>query len=133
LELATSAAPGFTPANTVIIDHNTILHEGPGNSYLVLGDSTPVAENFVFTNNLTTNGQYGLSGSPSQYLINYLIENNASLANNNVNAAGFVDYAGGDYRLADTSPYKNAGNDGRDLGADVTAVFAATATAVSGN
>src|SRR5690606_27968964 len=38
---------------------------------------------------------------------------------------GFVNMSGGDYRLAAGSPYKNAGSDGRDLGADVTAISGA--------
>ena len=40
---------------------------------------------------------------------------------------GFVKYNngnGGDYHLLSTSPYKNAGTDGRDLGADVDTVLA---------
>ena len=35
---------------------------------------------------------------------------------------GFVDLAGGDYRLAPTSPYKNAGTDGKDVGCDFDAL-----------
>jgi hypothetical protein len=49
-----------------------------------------------------------------------------------VNAAAvqFVNYNngnGGDYHLQPTSPYKNAGTDGKDLGADVDAVLTAIA------
>jgi len=42
----------------------------------------------------------------------------------------FVNYAhgsGGDYHLQSNSPYKNAGTDGKDLGADIDAIEAATA------
>ena len=42
----------------------------------------------------------------------------------------FVNYKngnGGDYTLRSTSPYKGAGSDGKDLGADVAAVNAAIA------
>lgn len=42
----------------------------------------------------------------------------------------FVNYKngnGGDYHLLASSPYKNAGTDGKDLGADVDAVLSATA------
>jgi hypothetical protein len=45
---------------------------------------------------------------------------------------GFVDQAGGNYRLAPDSPYKSLGTDGRDLGADIDAIDAMTAGAVSG-
>ena len=39
----------------------------------------------------------------------------------------FVNRHAGDYRLAAGSPYENAGTDGKDLGADIAAVTAATA------
>jgi Putative Ig domain len=45
-------------------------------------------------------------------------------------AVGFVNYnngIGGDYRLLPTSPYHNAASDGKDIGADVTAINAAIA------
>jgi len=35
---------------------------------------------------------------------------------------GFVDLAGGDYRLAPTSPYKKAGADGKDIGRYIDAL-----------
>ena len=37
-------------------------------------------------------------------------------------AVGFVDEAANDYHLAPGSPYKNAGSNGKDLGADITAL-----------
>ncbi len=49
-----------------------------------------------------------------------------------VSAVGFVNFNngnGGDYRLQPNSPLKNRGTDGKDLGADVNAVNAATAGA----
>src|SRR5207247_467085 len=46
-------------------------------------------------------------------------------------AVGFVDLAGGNYRLAATSPYKNAGTDGTDIGANIDALEAGTAGVVS--
>jgi hypothetical protein len=45
-------------------------------------------------------------------------------------AVGFTNFnngSGGNYQLLSSSPYKNAGSDGRDLGADVTTVNTATA------
>ena len=47
-----------------------------------------------------------------------------------ISAVQFVNYNngnGGDYHLQSTSPYKGAGTDGKDLGADVTAINSATA------
>ena len=43
---------------------------------------------------------------------------------------GFVDAAAGDYTLDAASPYAGAGSDGRDLGADMAAIAAATAGVV---
>ena len=37
----------------------------------------------------------------------------------------FQDFAGGNYRLAPASPYNNAGTEGRDIGADFDAIYAA--------
>lgn len=45
-------------------------------------------------------------------------------------AVEFVNYSngnGGDYHLVPTSPLKNAGTDGKDIGADVNTVQAVTA------
>ena len=39
----------------------------------------------------------------------------------------------GNYTLLPSSPYKNAGTDGKDIGADIAAVLYATRGAVSGN
>src|SRR5207248_915362 len=47
--------------------------------------------------------------------------------------AQFVDFAGRNYRLVATSPFKNAGTDGKDLGADVDAVEQSIANAISGD
>ena len=50
----------------------------------------------------------------------------------NASAAQFVDYKngnGGDYHLLPSSPYKNAGTDGKDLGADVDAILVKIADA----
>jgi Putative Ig domain len=47
-------------------------------------------------------------------------------------AVQFVNYNngnGGDYHLLPSSPYKNAGTDGRDLGADIDAILSSTAGA----
>jgi len=48
----------------------------------------------------------------------------------NVAAVQFVNYNngnGGDYHLQSTSPYKNAGTDGKDLGADIDMILSLTA------
>jgi hypothetical protein len=40
-------------------------------------------------------------------------------------AIGFVDFTGGNYRLAPNSKYKNAATDGKDIGCDFDALIAA--------
>jgi hypothetical protein len=47
--------------------------------------------------------------------------------------SGFVNYAAGDYRLSASSPYRNAGTDGTDLGANIGTISAHTTIALSGN
>ena len=47
-------------------------------------------------------------------------------------AVGFVDLAGHNYRLAASSPYKNAATDGTDIGANIDALEASTASVISG-
>ena len=41
-----------------------------------------------------------------------------------------MNLAGGSYRLASTSPYKSAGTDGKDIGADFDALTAAMGGAI---
>src|SRR4029450_9593064 len=47
--------------------------------------------------------------------------------------SNFVGYAAGDYHLVATSIYKGAGTDRKDLGADIDAVNAQTANAITGD
>src|SRR5207249_2232181 len=49
-----------------------------------------------------------------------------------LDAVGFVDRTGGDYRLSATSPYKNAGTHRKDPGADIDALNLATVCVVGG-
>lgn len=46
-----------------------------------------------------------------------------------VQFVNFNNAVGGDYQLLSSSPYKNAGSDGKDLGADIEAIAAATVNA----
>jgi len=125
------------PVN-ITIDHNTIFQSGS----LIFGDGTP-SRGFVFRNNIARNNLYGVIGSDRSpgldslgfYFPGYEFNKNVIVgvppeirypANNFLplllNLAGFVDLAGGDYRLARTSPYKNAGTDGKDVGCDFSAL-----------
>ena len=70
----------------------------------------------------------GVIGSPSQYPPSVWPAKNMFPAS--PNAVLFVNYNnadGGDYHLLSASPYKNAGSDGKDLGADIDAVQSAIA------
>src|SRR5439155_147727 len=105
-------------------------------------------QNFAFTNNIALSGG-GLNGNTlstlNAFYPGYLFAKNAMIGGtDNPYPTGtffptsydpgvsFVNYAGGDYHLAPSSPFKNAGTDGRDLGADIDALLAATASAVTG-
>jgi hypothetical protein len=93
----------------------------------------------MFTNNLVSRGSYGFAGTGSgegistlnaHYEPNYVFLNNAVISANsavypaanffplNIGAVRFIDYANRNYRLSADSPYKGAGTDGKDLGAD---------------
>ena len=118
----------------VKIEHNTVIADG----------STPVApdgaanERFVFNDNVLHHNLYGIKGTGTAIgngtIAHYFpyaevtgslfIGGKASLypVGNffaaSVDAVGFVDYAGGDYRLAESSIYRGAATDGTDPGVD---------------
>ena len=128
----------------VTIDHNTCLQLPSGRR--LLGFSGEPAAAFVFTNNLAEHGQEGVRGEGqatgtatlAAYAPGYRFEGNALIGGNaagyppgnhfpaDVAAVGFLDAANHDYRLSASSPYAGAGTDGKDIGADVEAVVAAT-------
>ena len=117
------------------INHNTAF----GTGQLALAGSPPASDNVAITNNIFVPA-YGIFGtgtaegnaSLATYYTNLSFVGNALVglistrypSGNyfpaNTAAVGFVDYAGGNYALAPTSPYKNAGTDGLDLGANMT-------------
>ncbi|NLF25934.1 MAG: hypothetical protein GX589_09810 [Deltaproteobacteria bacterium] len=70
---------------------------------------------------------YGQRGLPSAWYPagNFFPDGNSSV--------GFTDYLNGNYRLLSSSPYHNAGTDGKDIGPDWDKLNAATAHAVDGN
>jgi hypothetical protein len=135
----------------IVIDHNTALQTGsPVWAQVSTG---AVHTGFVFTNNIAPNNQRGVSSDRpvgnalatlSAYFPGYVFARNVLPGgdplgyppDNSFPAAlaqvGFADFAGGDYRLGASSPYKDAGTDGRDIGADIDELLVATATAVSG-
>lgn len=131
------------PGN-LTIDHNTCLQLSSGRR--LLGFSGEAASSFVFTNNVAEHGVEGVIGDGqaagtatlAAYAPGYRFEGNALIGGErsayppgnhfpaDAAAVGFVDAANDDYRLAASSPYAGAGTDGKDIGADVSAVLAAT-------
>jgi hypothetical protein len=123
----------------VIFDHNTGFCT---NAYMV-SDGSPKTDFFVFQNNIVTHANYGFIGSGTAYANttlamyfnpNWVVTKNVDIGGSptnypsgnyfpaNIAAVGFVDYSGGNYRLASNSPYKNLGTDGKDLGADLDSI-----------
>jgi PKD repeat protein len=133
----------------VTIDHNTALQSGN-----IISADGRQHTGFVYINNLTPHNLYGVIGSgygpgngsinaffpACTFARNILAGGAASLYPTNnffpstLDAVGFVDRAGENYRLGAGSLYKNAGTDGKDIGADVDAIEAAIAnTSQPGN
>lgn len=131
----------------VTIDHNTFLSSSFA-AYGATGAPPPLPNattGFVFTNNIASHdftGDGGPIGTATlmQYFPGAVFEKNVMVGVNPLlyparnffpatfNEVGFVDYADGDYRLSTRSPYKNAGTDGKDIGADIDALAAAMAS-----
>jgi hypothetical protein len=127
------------------IDHNTIVNTaaappGSTSSDLMMAESAPKVSNFTFTNNLATQTAYGFFGSGvgegtaalNANFTNWILAKNVIVnakaavypAGNffpTNQAAVFANYLSGDYTLAAGSPYKSAGTDGADIGANLSA------------
>ncbi|MFL6277576.1 MAG: PKD domain-containing protein [Blastocatellia bacterium] len=132
----------------VQIDHNTAFQTGN----VVTADGTPCA-GFIFSNNLMPHNDYGVLGSgygiglgtlnyffpACVFARNVLVGGPGAVypANNffpaQMSAVGFVDLAGGNYRLALNSPYHSAATDGTDIGADFNALQTALGGGSAGN
>ena len=133
------------------VDHNTVLQGGR----MVLGDGAP-NPGFVFLNNITLFQGYGIVGDnvaegisalntyfPGWVFAQNVVANIPSSVtslyppNNfylsSVDQVGFANYAGQNYALSAASPYKCAGTDGHDIGADIGTLLNATSTVISGN
>jgi len=138
----------ITETASVTVDHNTIF-----NSHSILVGYENSSTNFSYTNNISAYGEgiIGATGLGSAALAQYfpgaavtanvMMGGNAGFWDGAASRypqgtffpstwaeVGFVNYnggLGGDYRLAASSPYKNAGTDGRDLGADIDQLRAA--------
>src|SRR5439155_7019993 len=127
------------------VDHNTVIQTSsplytvtqiagrwPGTGFnLIHNIANSTGGNWsAWLNTYFTGGFFGRDAMVGGAATNYPPDNffPASLTQ-----VGFVNLAAADYHLAPTSPYKNAGTDGKDLGADIDAVNSATADTVSGD
>jgi hypothetical protein len=137
-------------ADAVTIDHNT----GFQSNRIIWADGI-ASTNFVYENNLMPHNAYGVIGSGyapgistlERFFPGFVFEKNLieGIASSGVpqskypastlfaadwGAVNFVDLGKGNYALAANSRYKNKGTDGKDIGADIAALNAATASAI---
>jgi hypothetical protein len=122
----------------VKVDHNTVFQSGS----IIMAGYAPSA-GFSFINNIVSHNLYGVIGSDhgsgndaiAHYFPGSVFRRNVIVgvpqgiiypADNfpplQLSLVGFVNLAGGDYRLSPISPYKNAGTDGKDVGCDFDAL-----------
>jgi hypothetical protein len=143
---------GRGPAS-VIVEHNTIIQTG--HVVFVYGPRAngtfDVVTGFRFANNLALHDEHGIFGegtagfgtptinayfSGTGVTRNVLAGGDASrypAGNFFPTVAAFnAEFVNGTYRLRAASPYRNAGTDGRDIGADMTQVELLTNQALSG-
>jgi hypothetical protein len=142
--------------DSFVVDHNTFITTDTTVLALYGGTATaptPIT-NVVYSNNMSEHRTYGIFGSSfatglssiNAYLPGGVVVANV-LAGGSASKypvgnffptvlawdASFVNYAAGDYHLLASSPYKNAGTDGVDLGADIDRIASETASAISGD
>jgi hypothetical protein len=148
-----SSCPVCAPLTGISIRHNTVLSASPKTAF-ILGSPAPQQLDFSFMDNLVTfpaglaiianATTCANTGNTNLSRINACLKPGSPFTNNALIGAtntwpagnfllsssslvGFTNYGtgnGGDYTLLPTSKYKNAGTDGKDLGADVGAVNA---------
>jgi hypothetical protein len=128
----------------VSIEHNTFIQAqgGEGGTWMLFFDPNSmlgIADRFRFMNNIASWGVTGseiAEGSPTldNYSPNATFRNNALIGRDsdlyptrnffppNTAAVGFTSIADNNYRLGAGSPYKRAGTDRRDLGANIAGV-----------
>ena len=140
----------LTGVTDVVLMHNTVVSasgQNPAAVYFGSGGNSRL----VIHSNVLHHGYAGVKGdgmaegtsSLNNYAAGALYTNNAMVAGGSVSGyptnnwfpstladIGFVNVGGGDYHLGGTSAYANKGYDGRNIGADVNQVDAATRSSV---
>ena len=124
----------------VSVDHNTVFHSG--NIITAYGSPN---RGFVFTNNIAPHNEYGVMGDNSsvgnstldKYFPGGVFRKNVIAGGRNssypaenffpptLDDARFVDKTTGNYSLSASSPFRNAGTDGKSVGCDMEALKAA--------
>ncbi len=144
---------GVSYTTDCTIDHNTLVGDNQY-MFLAIGGKRVPTNNFTLTNNLSMLGSGGIVGdstggadainryAPGATVLANVLQGSGSQSNFGpvsaikiVAAIGDIGYVSppDDLHLATGSPHKNAGTDGKDIGADVDAVLAATLRVVQGN
>jgi hypothetical protein len=120
------------------IDHNTALQSDT----LIFGGDHAPHTGFVFQNNIVLHNRYGIIGSGTatgqptldRYFPGALVRGNLIVGGRpdqypsgnffpaSIDQVGFISPRGGNYRLVVSSPYRRAGTDGREPGADLDAI-----------
>ena len=135
----------FTGVTDVTIAHNTVI--SPTNAAVVISGNQ-IVKGLTFRDNIVDAGKFGILADGVQgpkaftmfapdivFKSNVLIGGdggatstmtNGNLFPFNVAVLRFIDLANGDVSLPANSPLKSRGSDGRDIGANVAAVRAAT-------
>ena len=136
------------PIAELVIERNTMLHSGRGNTFICLAGKANVVQGFVFRGNIVTRGQYGIHGSRAMgragletYCDGFEMTGNLIIGTGNaqawpegnsvattLEAVCFENPAAGDYRLKPDSPFRSLS----PVGADMDMLTAATAGAISG-
>jgi hypothetical protein len=135
-------------AADIVLDHNVVVHDGP----VVWAYETP-NPGFVLTNNLFKHNTYGIRGDGrasgndtlNTYFTSPVVRRNTFAGGNASNypsdnffpsvadwQAQFVSLSGSDFHLVSSSPYRNAGTDGLDLGPDMAIIEVNERIALSG-
>jgi hypothetical protein len=138
----------ITETVDVTVDHNTVFQTGN----IITAYGVP-NQGFTFTNNIAAHNEYGIIGDGAgvgkrtldQYFPAHSLKKNVIVGGSSdtypkknfyparLDDVGFVDRAAGNYRLADTSPFKNAGTKKSDVGADFGLLESIAARVISGS
>lgn len=111
-----STMPGFVFANNLIVSPPEPIWSAGGGDLNCAVTDVPLNvvqtcfPGYVFTGNLVVGSipRYPAPDWPS-----------GQMFAGTVSSVGFTDYANGNYALTASSPYRNKGTDGRDVGADI--------------